>query len=805
MTRLVLCCDNCAIVGLSERYPAGVVIGRVVWSLVLVAACVVAVLPSAALAAFPGANGVLAVQPRSGGGIVLVSANGGGAHRICTVRRVCGIPRRPRWSADGRALVFAGPRIQIVYPDGSCMNCKFGGAPNPAFVPGGAVISFVQSGRIALDAIDGIRQKAPPAGAASDAVWSGGGLLAVVRSGVIWAGRPGQLQRIGSGTEPAWAPDGSEIAVSQGGWVVDLRLGDHRARRVVRGSAPAFSPDGRFIAFVAPDHRLMIIATQGRSSLPKAVGSIKAASVDWQPLPRGPNPGCPIPPGATTLASSNAALVIGDGSQPPLDFSNAPPLAYMGCLRADGRQRLLEQIVGNSVDSAYTVDSAVLAPPYTALTKDWQDEHYGGQSSTVEVYDLRTGALQKKLGGQSFVECAEDGEGPCYNDAGIDSVVLGSDGVSAVHTQAVVSPGTFSTPIDSISCPTSTQCAAVDGLGGHVLTSVNPPGGASTWTTAAVGSPTVLGPAAIACPAASLCVAAGGEILTSTNPTGGTAAWTATNLPGPNSYFYAVSCPSTTLCVATGNDGGVAASTNPAGGAGAWSITPIHPGFALGGAFCSALPQCFVNDGTKDWVSTQPSGGAGAWKVSQGTPLFTAGSCPATNLCVTVAGNTISSTTNPAAGPWTKNTVTETIDSVACPSVSLCVAVGSGGTLEISTNPASGVWTSATIDDGRDLDSISCPSTSLCVAVDATGHAVTSTNPTGGPSAWTPALIDGDPCNDTTSCSTEQILASAGDGVKTIDSSNLPGDGPFLTGLTLTGDVLSWSHDGTPRSATLTP
>ena len=101
------------------------------------------------------------------------------------------------------------------------------------------------------------------------------------------------------------------------------------------------------------------------------------------------------------------------------------------------------------------------------------------------------------------------------------------------------------------------------------------------------------------------------------------------------------------------------------------------------------------------------------------------------------------------------------------------------------------------------LNSISCPSTSLCVAVDGTGHVITSTNPTGGPSAWKPALVDGDPCNDTTSCSMEQILASAGRGVETVDSSKLPGDGPFLTGLTLNGDVLSWSHDGTPKNVML--
>ena len=358
---------------------------------------------SPALAAFPGSNGLLAVQPRSGGGIVLVGADGTGARRICATR--CGAPRRPRWSPDGRALVFAGPGIKIVYPDGSCMDCEFGAAPNPAFGPGGAVISFIQHGQVTLDGIDGIRQKPPSAGAASDAVWSTGGLLAIVRDGGVWAGPPGALRLIGLGTQPSWSPDGTEVAVSHGGWVWVVGVRSRRARPLVRGTAPAFSPDGRRIAFIAPNHRLMVVTSRGRHPVAKAVGVIQAVSVDWQPQPTGSNPGCPVPPGATALASSSAALVIGDGAQPPADPSSGQPLAYMGCLRADGRQRLLERIVGNNFDSADVIDSAVLAAPYAALIDDWHDSHYGGRSTTVQVFDLRTGSRQSKLGGETFTEC----------------------------------------------------------------------------------------------------------------------------------------------------------------------------------------------------------------------------------------------------------------------------------------------------------------------------------------------------------------------------------------------------------------
>jgi len=267
----------------------------------------------------------------------------------------------------------------------------------------------------------------------------------------------------------------------------------------------------------------------------------------------------------------------------------------------------------------------------------------------------------------------------------------------------------------------------------------------------------------------------------------------------------AVSCPSTTLCVVSSPDG-VAASTDPTGGGRAWSIAQIDSDQAFGPVFCSTLPQCFITDtaGTV-FMSTRPAAGVGAWTVSPGTPEFTSGTCPTTTLCVAVDGGTdrVLTTTDPSAGAWTQTAVPDDLAGIACPSASLCLAVGVAGALEISTDPASGVWTSTTIDHASQLNAIACPSISLCVAVDSNGHAVTSTDPTGGPSAWTPAPVNG--CADPTRCSTEQILASDNTGVHTVDASAFPGSGPFLTGLKLTGNLLSWSHAGTPRSVTLTP
>lgn len=755
-----------------------------------------------AWAAWPGADGLLAVQPPSDRGLVLVAPDGHGARRICIDRAICGAPRRPRWSPDGRALVFTGPALRIVYADGSCLNCDFGLARAPAFEPSGTVISFSQRGRLTADGIDGIRKPAPPAEPVSDAVWSAGGRLAVVRDGVIWAGQPGRLRRLAAGTDPSWSPDGGAIAAARHGWIVIIRVRDRRVRRLVRGTAPAYAPNGRRIAYVAPNHRLMIVAAGAGRPRPRAVGRIRAVWVDWQPHPRRRPAGCVAPPGATVLASSPAGVITGDGVTSPLDFETAPPVAYMGCLRSTGRPRLLERITGNSIDNASFVDSAVVAAPDAALVRDTEDMHYGGDSLTVQVFDLRTGRLRHGLGGES-ASCPGFSAGPC---PGLDGVVLAPDGVSAAHVGETDPMGTLSTAIEHVSCaPASALCVAIDSSG-TVLSSANAGAGAAAWTRATLDPTHQIWPVAVACPGSSLCVATGPWVFTSTNPTGGPSAWslgTPAGSPGP---IWDLSCPSTALCVGSLFNGRVATTTDPAAGAASWTISQIAPGKNLGAVFCSPQPRCFIADSAGTvYTSSDPAGGAGVWTASPGTPSFTSGSCPTANLCVLASGGALYTSTDPSAGTWSKDALSAQVSSVSCPTASLCVAAGYGGALATSTAPASGAWATATIDRGRNLQAIDCPSATLCAAVDATGHVVTASAPTGGPSAWTPALIDGDPCNDTTPCSIEQIQTSDATGLHTVDSSRLPGAGPFLTGLTLTGDTLTWSHAGSPRSVRLIP
>ena len=807
------CAPLRALAGAKPWALRDVVLSAVRWIrgtvVVLLAAVLVAASPGPAAAAFPGRNGLLAVAPRDGRGVVLVSADGRGARRICT--HVCASAVRPRWSPDGRAIVFANPDIRIVYTDGSCMNCTFGASPNPAFLPSGTVISFVSHRSILLDGIDGIRQQRPPSDGASDAVWAENGWLAIVRNRAIWAGlagqatnRPDVLKRIGSGTEPSWSSDSRSLAIADDGWIVVLDVRTHRARRLVRGVAPSFSPDGRWIAYIGPRHRLLVVSAVARHPRPRPVGKLTGVSVDWQPLPTSRQRRVRCPTG----------------------------IANRGKLRGRGRHR--PRPGAGSVAGFRRQQASVRRPTWAAFaptvgsggssgcpagTSTVSDHRQRGGRGPVHRAGVRHGRPALWRRGQhgagvrpAHRRAAAQARGrarllPGLDLCGLDQIVLGSDGVSAadlVHegdTQGV-------RQLTGIACsPAGGPCVAID-TAGQVVSSDQPLAGAGAWTSAIIGVPPEFASlGAVACPSASLCMVVGGStVYTSSDPAAGPSAWTPTVLR-PTVYLGNVTCPSAAMCIAAGS--GIAVSTNPTGGARAWSTVTIAGHQNLGPVLCSSTSRCFItgSDGTV-LTSSNPTGGASAWTVSHQTPPFASGSCPTTNLCVAVSGNPprILTTTDPAAATWTQTPTSDILTSVACPSASLCIAVGAGGALDISTDPATDVWTSTTIDNGQDLASIACPSASMCAAVDSTGHVITTTDPTGGPAAWTPALIDGSSCTDTTPCRVEQLQAADGNGVHAVDSGERPVSAPpLLTGLTLTGDLLSWSHAGTPRTLALTP
>jgi hypothetical protein len=106
----------------------------------------------------------------------------------------------------------------------------------------------------------------------------------------------------------------------------------------------------------------------------------------------------------------------------------------MGCLRADGRERFLERLDPGDKDfGVSSISAASVSAPYVALvTSYWQNHYNLGRVDDVQVFDLRSGSIQKQLGGESVGCTLADAIPNC--DGGIDRIVVGSDGVTAVHS-----------------------------------------------------------------------------------------------------------------------------------------------------------------------------------------------------------------------------------------------------------------------------------------------------------------------------------------------------------------------------------
>jgi Tol biopolymer transport system component len=189
----------------------------------------------------------------------LVAPGTGAARSICTSVVLCGHPTQPHFSPDGRAIAFVDTtsrRPVVVAADGSCLWCLLG-APltivagsEPAFTPGGQGVTVVRNGLWRISLTGGAARRLVK-GRVDGAVWSSRGVVALVRRGWIWVGRPsrGKLRRLARGSAPSFSPDGMRLALARDGSVWVVRVADGRQRRLVRGRRPAWSPNGRQIAY----------------------------------------------------------------------------------------------------------------------------------------------------------------------------------------------------------------------------------------------------------------------------------------------------------------------------------------------------------------------------------------------------------------------------------------------------------------------------------------------------------------------------------------------------------------------------
>ncbi len=306
--------------------------------------------------------------------------------------------------------------------------------------------------------------------------------------------------------------------------------------------------------------------------------------------------------------------------------------------------------------------------------------------------------------------------------------------------------------LDQIACPTTNLCLAIDGVHGVVYSTTSPRGPASRWHGVALSGSL----SSVSCPDAGFCAigTVSGDILTTRTPTGSAATWSSVHVDDPVSTTFVnqltVSCAGRRLCVAFDLGGRVFSSTDPAASAPTWTAPspvdtdPVDP--AVTALSCPSTGLCVAlgSNGTV-YASPDPGSSSADWSSE---PLFASESggaavtCPTTGFCVAAARDgDASASPNPAGGAssWSApSQISGGSDTI--PSVScatLTLCVAvSSRDVDTSTAPAQNSWTIGAVDPSAALLEVSCPDASLCVAIDADGYVFWSQNPAGGAATW---------------------------------------------------------------------
>lgn len=264
-----------------------------------------------------------------------------------------------------------------------------------------------------------------------------------------------------------------------------------------------------------------------------------------------------------------------------------------------------------------------------------------------------------------------------------------------------ISPGLA---LNDVSCAATGFCAAV-GVDSFVATSSRPVGAGAAWAVTDLGltsdgtdghEPDEL--LAVGCASASLCAAASfsnaRNLIVSLDPSASVPVWRPHSVGSirGGSLFYAVACPAVSLCVAAGTFGTVAISTD----AGAhWRRTYVAAPNARNGSLtpsiedisCPTTSFCAAVDDRRTVITTRDATGGGrSWHRVRlrHSDRLAAISCASASLCVALdrRGRALTSTRPAgAASGWKALPIAQPLSRVSCATNRLCLLVTRSGEL----------------------------------------------------------------------------------------------------------------------------
>jgi hypothetical protein len=221
--------------------------------------------------------------------------------------------------------------------------------------------------------------------------------------------------------------------------------------------------------------------------------------------------------------------------------------------------------------------------------------------------------------------------------------------------------------------------------------------------------------------------------------------------------LWGVACPSSSQCTAVG-DGGREVTFDPLSIAGQ-TASVVDAGHSLQSVACPGVSQCTAADDVGREITFDPATPASAVAAPIGNGKIVAIACPSSAQCTAIdtgyssSGSTVGPrqliTFDPAAaGNRHTLALPEVANNIACPSLGECVTTAVASCLSLSCpqgstitfDPASNPAPALVTRSQNYFVSLACPSASQCTAMDASGQEVTF-DP-GSSSNTTQALVD---------------------------------------------------------------